>query len=412
MFRALHQVIVVVVFALSCLQKANGLICKDVANIKEYWSDRMDCMQEEIRIRRDFLDRAETFACEEIPSDVLEKDIKTGRENLSNIMSQLSALSINARKITTTAQDLKELEDSRKLDQKEINTHYSSIEELLPSALDESDLVSEKIKEFDSHMLEVIKKCSKMKKGENKVQELTVFKLAEMNKLFAVEMVYSFFGMDLLKLDDAKEAVVTYIYTKMSKYVSILDPMFYMQIVCDDPVDREVDLLAFADEHFPSLFGNYEKTKKIILPAYFDLIKEDISEEEVEKYKDMTPRKAIKLIMIECAMNRDLIDHRKNNLFSNLGKIIVSIGRPFNIESADAVDIDAAREEQNEILDALSVLWSDYNNANAYISPNDIDIFCMKNKISLDDLKIVQNIFMSAIWMYKLNIASPASEEL
>ncbi|KAI5189196.1 hypothetical protein NEMIN01_0362 [Nematocida minor] len=420
--RALKQVVIVGVFALAHLQnvKCTVLSEEDAVNIKDYWSDRITYMEKEVQIRRDFLSKAECFRCNEIPSDALSKYLKEGNDSLSSIETKLLDFNESAKDIVEKTEKLVDLESLEEAGEQKMNVHemhsfrtdreeeYAILQQSLPSALFKTDLLNSEIKRFDSSILGLIEEYSKMKNTPIKIHEMALFRLAKTGRPFAVDMVYSLFKVEPFKRGADVKKTVKYIKEKMSNYIPGMDLTRYMYAIKNDIKKDEVDLLALADKHFHTLFGRYGADAADI-DVYLDLLKEKLSEEEIDQYVNIVPGQIMKIIMVERAMNGSIMDHRKNTLFSSLGKVIANIGKPKHSTTDIHREIRAARDRQDKILDALHILWSDCRLQTD--AQEKTKHFCKQSCISLANLEALQKSFLSVKWMYTLDMLTPTAEE-
>ncbi|KAI5190385.1 hypothetical protein NEMIN01_1009 [Nematocida minor] len=401
---------VVGIVALSYLQRSS-CADKEMISIRDYWGKNIDCMKKAIRVRLGLLDEIRSI-CEEEPSDVLSKSLKEGEANMSNIKTDFLTLYLNTESILEKIELLDYLSRSGGSD-KDADHLYEQIRKLLASNLDDSDLACDRIHKFDSHMLDAIGEySSQMNNTDVILQELTLFKLAKSNKPFAVDMLYALIRAKAYKPGYVVEDTLNYIGHEMRDYLFSMDFESYNSAIWDDVDKGEFNLFASADKHFSLLFTKYGADKEV-MDIYFDLIKEDISEEEADKYMDITPGQIIKLILIEMAMNADLMDYRTNSLFCNLGKIIVRIGRAANGNRKNKKKgLRIIIERRDRILEALTLLWNDCIEINKATVKESIELFCRDNNIEIDRFENIQKDFSSAKWMYKLKIANPTTEKI
>ncbi|KAI5192879.1 hypothetical protein NEMIN01_2259 [Nematocida minor] len=398
---------------LAYLKKASCNRGENMIVIKNYWNKRLSSMKLEIQIRKDFLDEAESFKCKEITSETLSNYLEVGKKNLSNIEEKLAALNPTIQEIIEKTDYLRCFDSIFNFNE-EMPKPHDNLRHLLLTALNKVDSVREKIKIFDSHMLEVIEEYSSKSKNKNrKVHELTLFKLAKSDKTTALNMIYTLFRIEPYKQNGVKEDKIRAILGKAYCYIFDFIRNFcnYSELIKIDANKGEVDLLALADKHLPMLFSTSAVDRDLV-DIYLSLLKEDLSKQEINQHANITPEQVIKLIMIEFQMTGCLTDYRKNNLFSNLGKVIVNIGRPTGGSINTQKDMQIARNRQDKILDVLHTLWSSYSKIRTSINYEDFIDFCEKNDISIFNLKTILDNFESARWMYKLNIASPSAEEL
>ncbi|KAI5189191.1 hypothetical protein NEMIN01_0357 [Nematocida minor] len=420
--RALKQV-AVGVFALAYLQSASCLTEKEVLTIKDYWAKKLECMKTEFRIRSDFLSKVRTFKCKEIPSAVIKEDIEIGLCNLSSIQLELLAFNQAVKEIKSGVKAIMSLNiqgtwpfkhPSTNIPPLELKAAYDNFEKMLPPVLYMGDSVIIEIKKFDSHMLETIEKYSRMKDNNTKIQEMTLFKLAKNDKPLAVDLLYAFFKIDesIPKKHKMKKAL-DYISKKIGNYVFAMDFSIYINTIKESIEKGDLDLLKLANNNIHLLFNAYGSTAEAT-DIYLRLMEEKVPVADLEKCMNITPGQAMKVIMIECAftMSGSLMDYRRNSLLSNLGKIIAEVGRPDKRKENTEEDGKIAKKRQDEILDALDILWNDLDMPKTEIETKNIKRFLSKNRIDNCDFKTTQDSFLSVKWMYTLNDFTATPDKL
>ncbi|KAI5191519.1 hypothetical protein NEMIN01_1545 [Nematocida minor] len=412
--------------AMAYLHRAKGEIDSDALKGRAYWHNKVSCMKREVAIRRNFISEAGYFVQKEMPSDSLKANIDMGRKKLSKIEEHLEDSIKIAGHIVNNVLEMEYFNISVGFNQASIDALHNNLKGFFALALSQNYLLCNEIKKFDSYMLEVMGELSSrgaVKNSNKKIQELTLFKLAESNKPLAINILYHTFMLDKFSSNTNIKRVAYCIIKEITGYFLLSHLKDYENAVMDDIEKDEVDLLAVLDRNLHLLFKSL-RINEDVMSIYFSLLKEDISEEEITQYRDITPGQIVKVIMVECAMHEDRIDYKRNNTFCNLGKIIVSIGKPSN-NGSSCEDVKAAREKQDKILDALNLLWIEnneiytesYKTCDIFIEKmkalrNEVDFFCKDNDINNADFESLQHLFMSARWMYKVNIVNPPMERI
>ncbi|KAI5193241.1 hypothetical protein NEMIN01_2435 [Nematocida minor] len=422
------------VLGLVCLQRAScNSTVNEASNLEDHFYKKMLCMEEEVQIRTNFMDRLENFKCEEISSDILSKDIAEGRINLSKLEEKLEIFNISAKDIVARAENITKIynnsfsETSVYHQEKTALLHktndlYNKILNALPSTLRESDSLSEAIKEFDSHMLGVIKKYDEAKNKDRKLHELNIFKLAEQNKPLAARLIYLLFDVKpLTNLYDTAD-VLYRAFSNMERCLFLDNFWRYVHPIIENKlkgkeIGAEIDLLKLLDKNLSSLFSTSRidpEQDADIMRIYLNLVNGDIPKEKINQYKNITPRQVMKVLIIECEFNIDglLIDYRRNSLLSNIGKIIMNKGNPAKYRTDVHRGLKIARSRQKDLLNLLQIFWN--GRVNAFISnppEENVKYFCIYNDIITYYFQNTQDIFMSVRWMYSLNISIPPLEE-
>ncbi|KAI5189182.1 hypothetical protein NEMIN01_0348 [Nematocida minor] len=418
--RAMKQAILIVAAILAYSQGANALLYKDIVNIENYWSKRLTLIETEAQIRSDFLSKAGTFSSENIPDTIFKKDIKDGKENLSKIETDLLIFKESVENIKEAIKIIMGLNANTKWRLEvfrigefmhQTNRAHDSLEVLLLPALEKGDAVADKIKEFDSHMLAAIEKySSKIKDGNTDVSKLAVFELAKSNKPLCAAIIYSIFRIEPFKSGAAIVYTMTYLEKNLKNYLFFTDFSRYIQGMMGDVNKGGDALLEIADRNLHLLFERHGVAADV-MNIYLSLVKEGISKTEINQCKDITPGQIMKILIVEYIINGCSMDFRRNDLLFNLGEVIASVGRAASDSANVQEDMKKAREKQDEILDALHLLWNN-REFKEKKQESDLEFFCENNDIKASDFETVQSGFMSAIWMYKLKIESPDSKEL
>ncbi|KAI5189192.1 hypothetical protein NEMIN01_0358 [Nematocida minor] len=404
------------VFALACIQKARGMADRDIPKIKEHWVKRVACMDREIKMRNAFLNELETSRCEEIKADTLKsfsKAINVRREWLSSTEIELSALNKTVKVIGEKTDQFMYLDKNNKF--KPVTPEMESLDneilDMLPDALKQSDAVADRINIFDYNMLAIIGEYNKAKKNPSDLNDLALYRLAKHNKSLAVSIIYSLFRIVSYKTEEDVKDALANMNSKANTYQFALDFAGYTEAIKNSVKADKIDLFKLANNHFHLLFKAY-RVNEDIMKIYLDLAEESLSEEGIAQHMDITVEQIIKVLMIEYAIGGHLTDYRRNNLFHNLGNIIDRIGKPADGSASTPENMEKARAKQNEILDALYVLWNETDGKNIGAQEKNIEFLCKQNDISMLEFGNMQRSFISVRWMYRRNRLSPELDSL
>ncbi|KAI5188961.1 hypothetical protein NEMIN01_0225 [Nematocida minor] len=394
---------------LACLQRAKAELDRDIRRAKIYWKNRMDHINREFQVRCNFYVSANSFIYDqEISSKTLKDNLEDGKNKIFNVKRKVAILDECVETILSIAPKcLKNTSDSNI----ELNELYCSLRKSLLEAFDKNDSVSDAMKELDSHMLEVVKEYSYIKNKNNRIQESTLFKLAEKNKAFALNMLFSLSRIELFKPANLIEEEIKHAFENKKDYLITTDFSSYKKAIINDIEKGQVNLFGLANKHFYILFRQYGIDANV-MNIYLNLLKEDMSKEEIDQYIDITPGQVIKMIILECTLNTYLIDHRRNILFSNLGKVIVNTGRPRINSTGGYEAVERAKERQDKILDALHLLW---NSDDLFIIGEGCENFrrfCIDNGMTATKISNIQNIFTFSRWIYTLDILTSTPDNI
>ncbi|KAI5193196.1 hypothetical protein NEMIN01_2404 [Nematocida minor] len=400
--------IAVGVAALAYFQSAKGDEEKDMRTIEKYWISTKSNIERETTIRNDFFTKIEKFISNLVPSDntysIIEKVngrlLKTENDSkaLYNSIELVKDGIVRHIVLKKTSKSYEEISNSEK-----------ELEGLILKSLDGIDTVTRGLKQFDFYMLNVIEWFSKRKDGgKSKVRELKLFKLAEKNKFFIMDIIYTLFRECSHNNTGIMTTALSSMYKALENQSFVKDYLLeYINTISDDIRRGETDLLVLADRHLHILFGMSKDPADVkIMDMYLSLLDEKIADRKINEYRSITPEQVIKIIVLENLASGQLMDYRNNTLFSNLGKVIVNIARPApNIEA-----LKEARAQQNKILDALCVLWNKCEDSNRRTYLQEINLFCKNNNIEYDRFTNTQHRFMSISWM--LVISRPVSRTI
>ncbi|KAI5189432.1 hypothetical protein NEMIN01_0495 [Nematocida minor] len=441
MKRVLKQVIAVGAIALACLQGAS-CVPEDKStflnNLYIYWYNRIVFIENQIQICNFFLSKAElkpkdtlfnTGNSLKLGSDLMSEIVddcllfNESWKNLKNLVKLANKINNYIRKKKFTAYDVVDRDFNEIMGllssetiaaissaQTENNLHgrikavsqlekmtNAVLEKLLSKMLSDSTMIIEKIYKFNSHMLTFIEKYSVKKDSASKIHDLVLFKLAKRNKMFAANIIFTFFEIDpLFFFCDGEinrqqlEDMIGSLSNSISRNDNIL--FFYIRAVMYDIQENKVNALVCADMHFRHTFRGYGVNPSIdkdIIDIYFSLSKCVLSSEETSRYNHIAAEQIIRLIMIEYLMEGYMLNYRKNCLFSNLEKIIVS----------------ADFRKQDRIIDALRLLWNDWY-CDLRKDNRSLEDFCRRNGINIDFFERLQSNITYSKWVYGIDKAS------
>ncbi|KAI5190726.1 hypothetical protein NEMIN01_1191 [Nematocida minor] len=410
--KIVKHVILMEVFILAYSQ---GVACTvtedDLQHIHSYWSNVVESLGREVSIRNAFLEKVSSLKDKAIIGVYTSEEIEMGRMRLSKIAEKQKDIEIKTRQIqkiidllTNLYQCIKNADSPdkkrRSLTMARIQT--TILETLLLPALKSFTLVVRKINENDLCMLRAIEEHSRIKNENEKISELPLFKLAKNNKILAVDVVLMLFEKDLCEIVDNSRNIADYMHRSAMSHIPHGNVRLFVSAIKDSLIESRADPLVSADRHLHLLLHDRYKNSpseidKDTMKVYLSLSEKTPCNEERSQSMKITPGQAVNVIAMECLMNGRLLDHRRNSLFSALGKAIE------NITVENSTDIPGSKrtekEEQDRILDALSVMWSDCK----YLlsKPVDIDFFCEKNRIYFD-LERVQNTLVCSKWMCEI----------
>ncbi|KAI5190688.1 hypothetical protein NEMIN01_1153 [Nematocida minor] len=433
----LKQIIFAGAIALSYLQGASCAAEDKNAfldNLDLYWSNRIEFIEKEIQIRKVLLVKAEFLKSKENCLFDANYDLETGKDGMVQITGDLSALSaiwnemkrltkglrelnthISRRQLTSgdametssyamleiTTDDIMKIMLDDKMEAiphdmmeaiSELNSmQNTNLKSIMRKVLINSTLLIEKIQGFNLLMLRFIANYSSMKNGYNaRIHELPLFKLAKRNKVFAVDTVFTFFGIEALKSTSDKEVSAQqlgYIKDCLGSSISGGDGIIasYVNAVMEDIRKSKTNSLVSANMHFPVIFRDYSLNideDENIINIYLRFAENDLSQIEMHKYRNITPEQVTKMIMVEYLMDERLLNIRKNFLFSNLEKTIRSMGGI----------------SRKKMLTILNLLWDDQYCRRTGSIP--LEVFCKENAISAIFFETMRASFMASKWIY------------
>ncbi|KAI5193197.1 hypothetical protein NEMIN01_2405 [Nematocida minor] len=433
---ALKRIIIVGAAALACLQRATCELTKDDAKeIKKYWTNRASYFGKETNIRSEFFTnfRALNFHALALISDKrLEKSTEI-ETRMSAIMEEFEHFEKESSKVIEATNSILALygcidslnsSDANKGQTKEefeagVKENESKLKKLITPVLDISTSLTRKINKYDSYMVEVIEEHNGIKKEIIELHNLALFKLAKSNKILAADIIYTLSEINPSDLCDegAKEKMVESLCERiLSGVISKSSIQLFVEFIEKDVVDNHMNLLLSGARHFYLLFGPYvpinaNKPSLIddgTLNMYLNLLEENIDEEELEEYMDITPKQVVKLVVIEYVMSRYLMDCKSNTLFRNLGKIVESMFGPIEYSTHFQEDFRIEKEKQDRILKSLSYIWSNQKNNDIYNQAREL---CSEIGIGHYSFKEIHSSFVSAKWMYEGAIAPLANTD-
>ncbi|KAI5191708.1 hypothetical protein NEMIN01_1641, partial [Nematocida minor] len=280
--------VVIGMVILACLQRAKAELDRDIRRARLYWKNRMEHINREFQVRSDFCDSANSFIYDqEMSSKTLRDNLEDGENKIVNVKRQIAILDECVERILSIAPKCLDNSSDSNI---EINGLYCSLRKSLLEAFDRNDSVTDAMKELDSYLLEVVKECSYIKNKNNSIQESTLFKLAEKNKAFALNMLFSLSRIELFKPANLMEEEINYAFENKKDYLITTDFSVYKKAIIESIIEDiekgEVNLFALADKHFYILFKYYEIDADV-MNIYLNLLKEDMSKEEIDQYIDI-----------------------------------------------------------------------------------------------------------------------------
>ncbi|KAI5190687.1 hypothetical protein NEMIN01_1152 [Nematocida minor] len=413
----LKKVIFAGAVALAYLQGASCIVeDKSVflEGIHGYWISKVAFIESQIQIQSAFLEKAGLIKSRETALDFDScGDLEKGKSIMSEITKYFLHLSKEWEEMAEFEETLNRLNtfiqrrqmDSGRIEASEDTTEFginlvdkknviSKLESLLPKMLNDSNLILEKMKTFNLHMLRFIKNHSNKKYGEHaQIHELGIFKLAMKNKLFATNVIFTFFEAEPLEpafSSEDGEKKLRHLFKYLAEFTPNSDNIFidYKNAIMNDIRENKTSPLVSANAHFPLFLqehGLITEADSTVVDTYFNLLKENLPDVCTDQLSCITPEKVIRVILIEYLMNGCLINSKKNQLFSNLKKTIEKI----------------ERVAQDNILDALCMLWKDWY-CDYRRQSLSLEGFCKESRLNTDSLKSLQNILIDSKWMYMI----------
>ncbi|KAI5189431.1 hypothetical protein NEMIN01_0494 [Nematocida minor] len=444
--KRLKQVIAIGATALACLQEAI-CVPEDktilLYDLKTCWNSRMTAIEEQINIRKDFFRKAELIKANNMPDYDSAKDLDLIQELIQELDRDLLSLkkswdkmenlvgALNRANAYNIAEEFRlvlrdndpydllmgsiphedlpnstfsfneitysEVKSTNSFDRKYaidklVRRKINDLRKLLLEMNDSSTALIGNIHYFNSQMLIFIERYSAKKYKGIKLEELAMFKLAKLGNIFPANIIFTFFEEEPLRVDandelankERLESIVKY----LRSFVPNNDKIFYNYIntiMNDNCIEKNrLNQLILADVHFKNVF--YEcglAMGENIMDIYYILLQKDLVGAEIDQFKDITHVQLIKLIMAEYLMNGPLLNYKKNRLFSNLEKIILS----------------KTETEQDKVLDVLSMLWDDWYCEPRKRNPSLKD-FYTDNMINADFFRVVRGGFVHSKWVY------------
>ncbi|KAI5189188.1 hypothetical protein NEMIN01_0354 [Nematocida minor] len=447
----LVQVLLIGAGMLACFRGAACEVSQsEIQSIHSYWHARINCIEEEIKIRKSFFKTIEYTNLRIVLSDSklsaeIKREIEAGRTDLSELKKALEALKKKRDEIMETARSLMDLyklfdiypstydianrlsiKISEFLHDTDVHSFRTKVKKtaldrLLLPALKSFTSAIKKINEYDSHMLRVVEIYSKVKDKNSKINELALFKLAKSNKMLAAGIIFSFFEMRIFDISTSAIPISNYLCKSIMTHIPAVSVRVFINAVIQDVLnaagEKKGDPLVSADRHLHLLFCNPYNSNKFVVDTdtmnmYLNLSKTEIAETEIEEHRNITPGQVVKILMLECLMSGHLLDYRRNSLFFALGRVIESVFRIKDENIANiSEELQMKQMEQDKMLDVLSILWNDC----AYrmmIENIDTKSLCKENSFELYDLKWILANFMSVKWMYEIDRHGTESDDL
>ncbi|KAI5189190.1 hypothetical protein NEMIN01_0356 [Nematocida minor] len=442
--QALTQVLVLGVVALSYLQKACCELAEsDVQTIHLYWLERLHYIEKEVNLRNKALGKFRNL----IPKE-MESGLERAKRKMDKMSDKVKELKKKGHKIIEITGSLQILFDQKKCspssfvrnwsDSPRIAAERKRLEDHFIPSLLLNTCVMEKLNFFDLHMLDLVEEYSKRKRKNSNLNKMTLFKLAKLNKIMAVNIVYTLFDMEWYKKHTNIPDTLDYMVRNILGHIPHENVELFVSAIATEANRKnarrgELEMLQIADDHFHLLFdknipapdelysfamdfpvlsstdecparNNIPKKSivdKATMQIYLSMLDENVSEIDFSKYLNITPAQIMKIIIIECTMKGRLTNYRNNQLFSVLGRVIENMYNPKSNSEYILEGLQMGREKQDRVLDVLSALWDDYNFSNQPVG-TDIDSFCEENGITFFDIKRVQKILAHAKWMYEM----------
>ncbi|KAI5189179.1 hypothetical protein NEMIN01_0345 [Nematocida minor] len=407
---------------------ACALIESDVLAINKYWQDRISFIDREIKVRKNIfkvvktiefprkrvtLNSADNIELEAVNEVVLinineiEKRRKIFEASINNIMMQTNTI-INLYQRLKNSIEL----DSEKRDEisKEIENKNTEICRMILLVFRANSSVIKEINSYDTYMLKVIDWCVSKKLD---VHNLTLFKLARQNKLLATNIIYTLFEIFMGKKKENVEDLLLQLPNVLTTHISSENVSTFMEAIRKDVKEGAANLFQSADAHLHLLCDKHNFKISVLDPEtmciYFNLAKKNLSEEEIRQYINITPEQVVKVVIIEFLMAGDLLDHKENNLFASLGKIIQRMYTQDSTLPSTYEEMQVRREKQNKILDVLSIMWDDYE-LTKKAEYTEIENLCESNDIPCFDFRKINSSFRSVAWMYAIDAYKPTPE--
>ncbi|KAI5189187.1 hypothetical protein NEMIN01_0353 [Nematocida minor] len=437
--RTLKHIMLLGILVLAYFQRAGCRISeKEIEAIQSYWHHRMLALGEEVHIRSVFVKIIDSFkpflnenGVVEINVNAEEKD-----EYLLKITQEEEIMKEIANDILKTTRLLLSL--YRNVDEFphsafRIEKNKNRLDKMLLPALKRFTSVVKKINEYDSYMMGVLEQYSKLLDKSSTISEIMLFKLAKNSKMMAASIIYIvLFGPNLSKIDTNLAQIIDYFSKSMMRHIPVENITNFMTCIREDILKKGINQIVSANMHLHRLLcdasipapcttdTNTMDTSmtdtgimdKDTMNIYLALSKKDISEKEINQYRNITSGQVMKIIMLECAMSGSLLDHRRNSLFSVLGSVVQNVCSPENSGRKDIYEsMRIGRIEQDKILDVLSAVWNDSELPSSVVHIEDMHAFCKENGITPSDIRRTKDVFVHAKWMYEINRYKAVYEE-
>ncbi|KAI5189189.1 hypothetical protein NEMIN01_0355 [Nematocida minor] len=421
--RALKKVMVTAAVALACLQSASCLKESDIAIIKAYADNRRSSLGREISLRRNYFKkfRALNSNAQALNSQsIMEEDMEIEKTNMNSIMENFETfkkMSDNLIVVTDNTMDIYSLLNNpnftRTQEQKEscraqIEKKEDIIREKISYILTYATLLNANIGAYDSHMMEVIAKYSETEKiTSEELKNLTLFKLAQSQKIVPANIIYALSKVGPFELENEteKEKIMGEISENVRlRLISNNNVETFVDAIKKDVVENNINIFVSASTHFHLLFDIYSPMSRpksslvddATMSIYLDLLRSDFC--DVYKYINITPVQVMKIITIEYLLSGYLMDYQNNSLFFILGKIIENVFEPQHLNSRnDEEDARMGREKQDKILDVLSTFWE--SSESAYLPKKAAELY---DEIGIEyfDFIGIQSDFKLSRWIY------------
>ncbi|KAI5189430.1 hypothetical protein NEMIN01_0493 [Nematocida minor] len=361
----LKQIVIIGAVAVAYLQRVscaseNMDVPKDknafLSCAASYWDGQVAFVEKQVKIRSDFIEHVDRVTFKDLRFDG-NNYMGIGKETMFEITEDLSALKEDQREMmkllepSSESTALIDEEQATSSSDQEKNTIQPALRDVLSKMLKRNTALIEKLDKFSSDMLKLVRNYTLLKKTDIQLDDLVLFKLAEKNRTLPTNIILSFFDVESsISAFDGKIS-----RQKLDEIVDCLSSSSldnkelihsYVCTVMEDIMQKREHPLVSADKHFSTILDKYGlnlAADENIMDVYSSLLK-DLAGAEISQFKDTAPNKVMKLIMIEHLMDENLLKYKKNSLFSNLEKIILSM----------------EEKQQAKILTVLSMLWNDW----------------------------------------------------
>ncbi|KAI5193243.1 hypothetical protein NEMIN01_2437 [Nematocida minor] len=419
------EILAIWVAALAYLQIARcGVSKDDIQEIDEYWTNRIDSIRREVELRsvvlRELGSRPKGLTFNKNMFKMIREELKKGKNVISEIRRPIEHFNECAEQMKSILCELTELSveienkgcSSKSEEIQKYKTLFegkkAELDKLLYPLFNNSTVLVNQIQKADSYIINVLEGYSTLSNKEIKLHDLALFKLAKNRKIIAASIIYFLYSIDPSIQSADLEDKLGFMSKVILGHIPRENAELFTNAIRKDVEKNKIAPLLAADRQLHLLFYTNESKFVVddgIVNVYINLIKPDVSVEELKQRKNITPVQVVRVIMIEYLMSGYLLDHRMNRAFFSLGRVIESM---FKLETGDNVSyiIVLARLKQDIMLNAISLMWCDRDTLIDEMY-NDFERFCSKNYLPLGTLKKVQDAFKHSKWLYKLDRYNP-----